>query len=97
MNVRITDLNNKQVINVNDGTCIGFVNDVEVDTCSAKIVAIVVYGQPKFLGLFGRQEDMVIPWCDIKVIGEDTVLVNVCKKESGKHENRNFVEKLFED
>ena len=27
-------------------------------------------------GLFGREEDLFIKWCDIEVIGEDTILVS---------------------
>ncbi len=27
------------------------------------------------MGLFGKSEDFIIPWDDIDVIGEDTILV----------------------
>lgn len=76
MNCRITEMHNKEVINVCDGTRLGCVDDVEVDTVTARLVAIVVHGRPKMLGILGRDEDMVIPWNDISVIGEDTILVN---------------------
>ncbi|MBR6407984.1 MAG: YlmC/YmxH family sporulation protein [Clostridia bacterium] len=97
MNVRITDLCEKQVINVCDGGCLGFVNDVEVDTVTAKIIAIVVYGQPKIMGLLGRQDDTVIPWCCIKVIGDDTVLVEMDAKSKLGQNGKSFVGKLFEE
>ena len=74
---RITDMHNKEVINVCDGTRLGCVDDVEIDTCTAQLIAIVVYGKSKCLGLFGHEEDMVICWKDIEVIGEHTILVNV--------------------
>ncbi len=76
MIVRITDMHDKEVINVCDGTRLGFVDDVEVDTCTAQIVALVVYGHSKCFGLLGRENDIVIHWKDIEVIGEETVLVN---------------------
>ncbi len=44
---RITDMHDKEVINVCDGTRIGCVDDVEVDTCTAQLVSIVVHGRPK--------------------------------------------------
>ena len=72
---RIQDMRHKEVICIKDGTILGFVCDVEIDTCSGKLVSIVIFGRSKFFGLFGREDDIVIPWCDIEVIGEDTVLV----------------------
>ena len=76
MIARITDMHDKEVINVCDGTRLGFVDDVEVDTCTAQMVAIVVYGKSKLFGLLGRNQDIVIHWKDIEVIGDETVLVN---------------------
>lgn len=73
---RIVDMKNKEVISVKDGCRIGCVNDVEVDMACAKIVAIVVYGRLKCFGIFGREDDIVIKWENIEVIGEDTILVN---------------------
>ncbi len=73
---RITDMHDKEVINICNGCRLGVVDDVEVDTCSAQICAIVVHGRPKCLGLLGHEDDMIIPWKDIEIIGEETVLVN---------------------
>ena len=78
MNCRMQDLRFKDVVSVNDGTRIGSVCDVEIDTCTAKICAIVIYGRLRCFGIFGREDDIVINWCDIKLIGEDTILVNYC-------------------
>ncbi len=84
MIARITDMHDKEVINVCDGTRLGFVDDVEVDTCTAQIVSIVIYGRSKLFGLLGRETDIVIHWKDIEVIGEETVLVNFhCSPECG--------------
>ena len=76
MIARITDMHNKEVINVEDGTRLGFVDDVEVDTCTAQLVAIVIYGRSKFPLFFKPEPDIIIHWKDIEVIGEETVLVN---------------------
>lgn len=73
---RITDMHDKEVINICDGMRLGCVDDVEVDTCTAQLTAIVIYGRPKFLGLLGHEEDIVICWKEIEVIGEQTILVN---------------------
>ena len=73
---RITDMHNKEVINVCDGLRLGYVDDVEVDTFTAQLVAIVIHGRSKCMGLLGHEEDIVIPWRNIQVIGEETILVN---------------------
>ncbi len=74
---RIDDLRNKQVVCVNDGCVLGFISDIEIDTLSGNLTSIIIFGRLRFFGLFGREEDIIIPWDDIKVIGTETVLVNV--------------------
>ena len=73
---RIDDLRNKQVVCVKDGCVLGFVSDVELDTTNGSLTSIIIFGRLRFFGLLGREEDIVIPWNDIKVIGNETVLVN---------------------
>lgn len=72
---RIVDIKNKEVISVKDGCRIGCVNDVEVDMKCAKLVSIIVYGKLRCFGILGREDDIIIKWENIEVIGEDTVLV----------------------
>lgn len=74
---RVSDLRYKEVVNVRDGCCLGCVSDVEVDTVTAKVTSLIIYGKCKLFGLFFRGEDTIIRWCDIEVIGEDTILVNM--------------------
>ncbi|MBQ4332262.1 MAG: YlmC/YmxH family sporulation protein [Clostridia bacterium] len=76
MIARITDMHDKEVINICDGTRLGFVDDMEVDTCTAQITALVICGHSRLLGALGRSPDIVIQWKDIEVIGEETILVN---------------------
>lgn len=73
---RIAELKDRQVVCVNDGTILGFVGDIELDTENGRLSAIVIFGKPKALGIFGREDDIVIPWENIKTIGEETILVN---------------------
>lgn len=76
MRCRVVELRSKEVINSKNGCRIGFVDDVEVDTKTARVCAIVVFGRPKFFGFFGKCNDFIIPWENIELIGEDTILVN---------------------
>ena len=76
MIARITDMHDKEVINICDGTRLGYVDDLEVDTCTAHITALVICGKSRFFGLLGRDPDLVIQWKDIEVVGDETILVN---------------------
>ncbi len=75
MTERIAELRERQVVSVNDGTVLGVVGDVELDTNSGKLSAIVIYGKQKAFGILGREDDLVIPWSEIEVIGSETILV----------------------
>lgn len=76
MNCRIDEIRNKQVVCVKDGCVLGYVSDVELDTSSGELTALIIFGKPRAMGLFGREEDIVIPWKEIKVIGCETILVS---------------------
>ena len=95
---RITDMHNKEVINVCDGHRLGCVDDVEVDTCTAQLVSIVIHGRCKCLGLMGREDDIIIGWKEIEVIGDETILVhreNPCCQPSCHHKGRRILNGLF--
>ena len=77
MGCRISELRDKQVICVCNGTVLGPVCDVEFDTSCGELLSIVVFGRCRCMGLFGREDDIIIPWNEIKVIGPDTILVGI--------------------
>ncbi len=87
---RITELHDKEVINIRTGARLGVVDDVEVDSCTAALCAIVVHGRPKCFGLMGYEEDRVIPWNCIEVVGDETVLVNVTELAASCCETRRW-------
>ena len=75
MGCRIADLRNKQVVCIKNGCVLGYLYDVEFNTCDGTLTAIIIPGRPRVFGIFGPDEDIVIPWSEIEVIGEETVLV----------------------
>ncbi len=70
------DIRNKEIISIKSGAKMGYADDVEFDTCTAKICRIVIFGKAKLFGLLGRDDDVSICWSDIEVIGEDAILVS---------------------
>lgn len=75
METRIAELRYKEVINVETGSRYGYVEDLEFDTESGRVSALVIPGRPRLFGLLGRREDVVIPWQSVKRFGEDLILV----------------------
>ena len=73
---RLADMRRKEVISTRDGSRLGCVGDIELDTENAQLSSIIVYGRSRLFGLLGRGEDLVIPWQQIETIGEDVILVN---------------------
>ena len=88
MGVRFTELQCKDVICVNDGRRLGFIADVLVEVPEGQVLAIVVPGPCKFMGMVGRHDDFVIPWKCVRRIGPDIVLVDIkideCRVPRGK-------------
>ena len=74
----LMDLRCKEVVNIQNGACLGCVCDVEFDTCTARICTI------------GREPDLIIPWDQIKCIGEDTVLVENVACPAPPHRRPSF-------
>ena len=75
--VKKSELMLKDVIDINRGKKMGFIDDVDIDLDSGKIKAIIIPAHPnKLMSFFSKRDDRVIQWEDIKKIGEDVILVN---------------------
>ena len=88
---RLGDLRRKEVINIRDGTRLGFIMDVEIDEVDGRIESLVVPGPTRLFGLLGRDEDYIIGWDEIETLGEDIVLVSVAmpdRRTLGSKERR---------
>lgn len=55
----------------------GYVQDVCADLQNGTITSIIVPGSSKILNLFTDANDIVIPWENVKCIGEEIILVEI--------------------
>lgn len=72
----ISELFDKQIINLRDGACLGTPSDFEFDMTSGKLEAITVCIKPKGFPFSQRAEKITICFDRIQVIGDDTILVD---------------------
>lgn len=89
--LRISDLRMREIINTADGKKLGVIKDIDVDLEDGKIKAIILPGNGKFLGLFGRNDDIVVPWEKIKKIGVDVVLVDLVPFTDPMHDDDDYI------
>ncbi len=77
MLMRISDLQSKEVVNIGDGKRLGTIGDLDIDTDSGLVRAIIIPVQGRFFGILGGGEDYVVPWNQIVRIGSDVILVDL--------------------
>ena len=71
------DFKHKEVVNITNGKRLGYVQDVCADLETGMITSIIVPGSNKLLNMFNQGNDIIIPWQNIKCIGEDLILVEI--------------------
>ena len=73
--MRLSDLQNKDVLNYTDGKVIGKIIDVEIK--DGKINKLIVEKYKFIISMFTSHNEIEIPWEDISKIGEDVILVTL--------------------
>lgn len=79
MELRLQELRAREVIDISSGERLGYVSDALLDPHDGRILALIVPGTPRFLGLFGRGEDYILPWKAVTRFGSDMILIDGTK------------------
>ena len=74
--MRLSDLQNKNIINIIDGKNVGKIIDLEIDD-KGNAVGLVVEKYKFIISSFSNKKELIIKWGQIKKIGEDVILVNL--------------------
>lgn len=73
--MRLSDLQNKDVVDIATGDRIGNVIDVQISSDTGSILKIIIYDKKGFLNMM-RGDEISISWNQIKKIGSDVILVS---------------------
>ncbi|SDI66608.1 YlmC/YmxH family sporulation protein [Natribacillus halophilus] len=84
--LKITDLQSKEVVNVQTGKRLGSLGDVDINLTTGAIDYLIITGAGRLLGMFGRDDEVIIPWQQIAKIGTDVILVYVYGTEESFHQ-----------
>ena len=80
--VTIRELCEKEVVQLEQGVCLGRADDLEFDPATAQLQSLILLGRPRLLGLLGRDESLTIPGQEIETIGTDAILVHTAVPEA---------------
>ena len=75
--MRLSDLQNKNIVSVSDGRNIGNIIDVKIDEKTGSIISLIIEANKNFFSFSNKGIDTEINWKHITKIGEDVILVNI--------------------
>lgn len=84
MKCTLSEMRNKEIINIKNGARLGYVDDIEFETETASVKSFIVYGRTRFFGFLGKEDDLIITCDEIEVVGVDTILISADDTKSTK-------------
>lgn len=75
MKMRLSDLQSKDIVNVQDGKKIGNIVDIKINELG-DMEGLVVERTKFLISMFSSRNEIEIKWSQIEKIGEDVILVN---------------------
>ena len=70
----LSEIQNKDVINLNSGMKVGNIIDIKINSETGKIESLILE-KKKFSSIFNSNDEIEIYWTQINKIGEDVILV----------------------
>lgn len=74
--MRLSDLQNKDIVNMEDGKKIGNIIDVVIDK-EGNMESLIVQKAKFITSIFSNKDEMEVKWNQIQKIGEDVILVSM--------------------
>ena len=77
MSAKISDLQERQIVNIADGKCLGNIKDIELNVLDGTIQALVLPNTEGFWSMLQNQGELLIPWQKVIRLGVDVVLIDM--------------------
>lgn len=74
--MRLSDLQHKDVINIIDGSKIGNIIDIKIDS-QGNMEGLIIEKSKFLISMFTNKNEIEVKWSQIEKIGEDVILVNI--------------------
>ena len=74
--MRLSDLQEKDIINIKDGKIVGKIIDAEIDQ-NGNILYLILEEKKGIKGIFSSNNTINITFIQIKKIGKDVILVDI--------------------
>jgi len=74
--MRLSELQNKDVVNVTDGRKIGNIIDINI-SLEGKMEGLIVEKSKFLISMFSTKDEIEVRWNQIEKIGEDVILVKL--------------------
>ena len=75
--MHLSDLQSKNIVNINDGKNIGNIIDIIIDNENGTISSLVLESKSNMLSFLNKENFIEVKWKSIKKIGEDVILVDL--------------------
>ena len=73
--MRLSELREKEVINICDGERLGNVCDIDFEVKTGRICNLIIPGPCRIWGILGRDQEYIVPYEQIQRIGTDVIVV----------------------
>lgn len=74
--MRISDFQNKDVVNMKNGNRLGNIIDIDINMLDGSINKVIIYNKKSIFNVF-KQEELELNWTLIKKVGDDVILVDL--------------------
>ncbi len=86
MYIRTSELRQLDVVNVEDGSIVGNVCDVDVDPDTGRLRSLILDRPSGRFFRFLRHDDLELPWEEVILVGIDVVLIRAKSEKNSKHQ-----------
>lgn len=74
--MRLSELQHKDIINIIDGSKIGNIIDIKIDS-NGNMEGLIIEKSKFLISMFTNKSEIEVKWSQIEKIGEDVILVNI--------------------